>query len=384
MRTAPPRVHLTLVIGGLSLIFGSLTPGTGGAIAASSAAAMPVAIPLVQGLTLVGSASERQGDYESTLTVGGVDADGTIHLTASAELPDPAGGRPKPVSFDRDVRSIDRNDARIYRYMFSTGEVEYPGTTAIGTSAAVIADLRATGKAWITLDGQVGGLAGMVSGLLGMMSGNDAQEPAEGYLSADGTIQAVESKPVPYPMLVNDALVSLSAWHVKGEFAQAGKSVTVEWYILDDPANALSLRSAFGRDKLETTRITFPLENPAGKLENSLTKSRRAVIYGIYFDFNSATIKPQSDAVLHTIAQVMNKNPDWALNVEGHTDNIGGDAQNQELSALRAAAVRTALIQRGIAAKRLATAGYGASVPRDTNATLAGRSRNRRVELTRQ
>jgi outer membrane protein OmpA-like peptidoglycan-associated protein len=351
---------------------------------APPAAASPAAVPLVKGLTLVRSASERQGDYESTLTVAAVDADGTVHLNAAAELPDPAGGKSKPVSFDRDVRGVDRKDARTYRYMFSTGEEEYPGTTAMGASAAVIADLRATGKASITLDGQLGGLAGMLSGLLGALPGNDAAGTAQSYLTADGTIHVIESTPVPYPMIVNDVLMSLSAWHVKGDFAQSGKPVPVEWYILDDPANALSLRCAFGKDKLETTRISFPLDNPVQALENSLTKSHRAVIYGIYFDFNSATIKPQSDAVLNTIVAVMSKNPDWSLNVEGHTDNIGGDVQNQDLSSRRAAAVRTALIQRGIAEKRLATAGYGASVPRDTNATLAGRSRNRRVELTRQ
>jgi outer membrane protein OmpA-like peptidoglycan-associated protein len=368
-RIAAPRALLALVLG---------------AIAVSTAAALPETVPLVQGLTLVSSASERQGDYESTLVVGSVDADGAIHLTTSAELPDPAGGNPKPVSFDRDERSLDRQRARIYKYLFSTGEVEYPGTTAMGTSAAVIVDLRATGKASITLDGQLGGLAGMVSGLLGMMTGNDTDGAAEGYLSAAGAIHAVESKPVPYPMIVNDVLVSLAAWHVKGDFVQAGKSVPIEWYILDDPANPLSLRWAFGKDKLEITRISFPLENPVQALENSLTKSHRAVVYGIYFDFNSATIKPQSEAVLHTIVAVMNKNPDWSLNVEGHTDNIGGDTQNQDLSSRRAAAVKTALIERGISEKHLATAGYGASVPRDTNATLAGRARNRRVELTRQ
>ena len=158
----------------------------------------------------------------------------------------------------------------------------------------------------------------------------------------------------------------------------------VEWYVIDDPANALTLRFAFGKEKLEITRISFPLENPVKALETSLTKDRRAVIYGIYFDFNSATIKPKSEATLHTIAEVMKKNPDWTLNVEGHTDNVGGDTQNQDLSSRRAAAVRTSLIERGINETRLATAGHGASVPRDTNATLAGRARNRRVELTRQ
>ena len=354
------------------------------ATATATSASAPAAIPLVQGLTLISAASERQGDYESTLTVDGVDADGAVHLITSADLPDPAGGKSQPVSFNRDVLSKDRKDGRTYKYLFSTGEQEFPGTTAMGTSAAVIADLRTAGQANITLDGQLGGLAGMVTGLLGMMSGNDPKSTAGEYLSAGGTLYAVESKPVAYPMIVNDVLVSLSAWHLRGSFEQAGKAVPVEWYVIDDPANALTLRFAFGKEKLEITRISFPLENPVKALETSLAKDRRAVIYGIYFDFNSATIKPKSEATLHTIAEVMKKNPDWTLNVEGHTDNVGGDTQNQDLSSRRAAAVRTSLIERGINETRLATAGHGASVPRDTNATLAGRARNRRVELTRQ
>jgi outer membrane protein OmpA-like peptidoglycan-associated protein len=355
---------------------------TAGAL--SIAGNVPAPVPLEQGLTLISASSERQGDYESTLTVESMDADGAIHLTTSADLPNPEGGKAIPASFTRDVRAEDRQHARTYKYLFSAGEDEYPGTTAMGPSAAVIAELRAGGHAQITLDGRYGGAAALVSGFLALLPGNDSQRPADKYLTATGTIQAVDAKPLGYPMIVNDALVSLPAWHVKGSFTQDGAPVPIEWYISDDPTNPLTLRFAFGKDKMEITRISYPLDNPVQLLETSLADTRRAVIYGIFFDFNSATIKPRSETTLRTIVQVLNKHPDWTLNVEGHTDNIGGDARNQELSAKRAAAVRTSLIERGIAEKRLVTAGYGAAVPRDTNATLAGRARNRRVELTRQ
>ena len=343
-----------------------------------------MAIPLVQGLTLVRAASERQGDYESTLTIDGLDAQGMLHLNTSADLPDPSGGKATAVTFDRDVSADDREHARTYKYLFSTGAQEYPGTTAMGVSADVIRDLRTGGKASITLDGQFGGLAGLLGGFLEGISGADSDKRRQPYLSASGIIHVVEATPVPYPMIVNDAVVSLSAWHVKGEFAQDGVPVPVEGYILDDPANALTLRFAFGKDKMDTTRISFPTQSPVESLEAALAKQHRAVIYGIYFDFDSAAIKPRSAAVLHTIAEVMKKNADWVLTVEGHTDNIGGDAANQDLSSRRAAAVRAALILLEIPAQRLVASGFGASVPRDTNATLAGRARNRRVELTRQ
>jgi outer membrane protein OmpA-like peptidoglycan-associated protein len=189
---------------------------------------------------------------------------------------------------------------------------------------------------------------------------------------------------MPFRVIVNDAPVSLSAWHVKGRFGEGDGAVDVEWHILDDPDNPLSLRFAFGKERFEIVRIAFPVENEAKALEAVLAENKRAVLYGVYFDFSSATIKPQSEAVLRTIVDVMTKNPEWVLVVEGHTDNIGGDVHNQDLSSRRAASVKAALVERGVSADRLTTVGYGASVPRETNTTLAGRARNRRVELTRQ
>jgi OOP family OmpA-OmpF porin len=81
----------------------------------------------------------------------------------------------------------------------------------------------------------------------------------------------------------------------------------------------------------------------------------------------------------------MAKNPAWNLSVEGHTDNIGGPASNLDKSTRRAAAVRQALVDRHhVTGSRLAPTGFGASGPKETNETLEGRARNRRVELVRQ
>ena len=342
-------------------------------------------IPLVKGLTVIGAASERQGDYEASTAVDSIEPDGSLHLSTSADVPDPSGGRPHTVSVTRSVRASDLQNGRTYKYMYYTAaEEEYPGTTAMGTSAAVLQDIRSRGEASVTLDGEAGGIAGMMSTLLGMMPGSDGKGAAKGYLTASGNLKLVEPHPLPFRLIVNDALVSLPAWHVKGRFGEGDEAVDVEWYILDDPDNPLSLRFAFGKEQLEIVRIEFPVENEAKTLEAVLTEHKRAVLYGIYFDFNSAAIKPQSEAVLRTIVEVMKKDPEWILVVEGHTDNIGGDVRNQDLSSRRAASVKAALVERGVSADRLNTAGYGASVPRETNATLAGRARNRRVELTRQ
>ncbi len=342
-------------------------------------------IPLVKGLTVIGAASERQGDYEASTAVDSIEPDGSLHLSTSADVPDSSGGPPRAVNVTRSVTASDLRTGRTYKYMYYTdGQEEYPGTTAMGTSAAVLQDLRSRGEASITLDGDAGGIAGMMSSVLGMMQGSDDKGAAKGYLTASGNLKLAEPKPMPFRVIVNDAPVSLPAWHVKGRFGEGDAAVDVEWYILDDPDNPLSLRFAFGKEQFEIVRIEFPVENEAKALEAVLAENKRAVLYGIYFDFSSATIKPQSEAVLRTIVDVMKKDPEWVLVVEGHTDNIGGDVHNQDLSSRRAASVKAALVERGVSADRLNTAGYGASVPRETNTTLAGRARNRRVELTRQ
>jgi OOP family OmpA-OmpF porin len=132
-------------------------------------------------------------------------------------------------------------------------------------------------------------------------------------------------------------------------------------------------------------KIDYTVTHPVNLVEKQLTEQKRAVTYGIYFDFNKDTIKPESEPVLKEIVQAMTDNPGWKLTVEGHTDNIGGDAYNLDLSKRRAAAVKQALVTRyRIAPDRLSTNGFGSSSPVDTNDTLEGRARNRRVELTRE
>jgi len=119
-------------------------------------------------------------------------------------------------------------------------------------------------------------------------------------------------------------------------------------------------------------------------LEESLAKTGRVEIYSIYFAFNSDEIREESEPTLHEIADVLRRHPDWKLAIEGHTDNIATDAYNLQLSQKRAAAVKNALVSKqGTAGARLTTAGLGESRPKDTNDTLEGRARNRRVELVR-
>jgi outer membrane protein OmpA-like peptidoglycan-associated protein len=217
-------------------------------------------------------------------------------------------------------------------------------------------------------------------------------------LAWKGTLTRVEPGDVPFPLIINDEAVDVPAIHVQGSMKvieTGGRFGTrdqpTDAYILDDPNTPVVLSWMFGEDlkqddafRVRYIRVTYPGANNS-TIEQKLAKNKRAVTYGIHFDFNKDTIRPDSEPILREIVQAMKDNPDWTLTVEGHTDNIGGDAPNLDLSKRRSAAVKQALVSRyHIAPDRLVTSGYGRSRPVDTNETLEGRARNRRVELSRE
>ena len=104
----------------------------------------------------------------------------------------------------------------------------------------------------------------------------------------------------------------------------------------------------------------------------------------IYFDTNSARIKPESWATLNNSAQAIKSNAGNYL-IVGHTDSDGADESNQKLSESRAASVKKALVSEfGIDPSRLTTAGKGESEPIATNNTTSGKAQNRRVEFIKQ
>ncbi len=228
----------------------------------------------------------------------------------------------------------------------------------------------------------------------------NAEAAAPGHYG--GMLTRVEPQDVPYPMIVNDQRVNLPAIHLAGIIDSVGKNpipkkkrgvhIAADIYVVDDPLDPLVLMYRLkdpawrgGKFRIEVTKIDYQLPKPVNMIEKQLAENKRAVTWGIYFDFNKDTIKPESTPVLKEIVQALTDNPDWKLTVEGNTDNIGGDAYNLDLSKRRAAAVKEALVTTyHIAPDRLSTNGFGASHPVDTNDTLEGRARNRRVELSRE
>jgi outer membrane protein OmpA-like peptidoglycan-associated protein len=105
------------------------------------------------------------------------------------------------------------------------------------------------------------------------------------------------------------------------------------------------------------------------------------VLSDIMFDFDSAVIKPGSEHALDEIASFLISQNESELKVEGHTDSLGSDQYNDVLSRDRAAAVRNALIARGVPRDRIEMAGYGEDFPVASNDSPTGRQLNRRVEI---
>jgi outer membrane protein OmpA-like peptidoglycan-associated protein len=119
------------------------------------------------------------------------------------------------------------------------------------------------------------------------------------------------------------------------------------------------------------------------KVEQDL-EAGRAKVYGILFDFDRDTIKvAESKPVLDEVVEVMKKHPDWRFSLEGHTDSVGKDDYNLDLSNRRAAAVVRWLSENGIEASRLESVGKGETAPTASNETVPGRALNRRVEIVR-
>jgi OOP family OmpA-OmpF porin len=120
----------------------------------------------------------------------------------------------------------------------------------------------------------------------------------------------------------------------------------------------------------------------ADAMSRAIDTYGKVALYGIYFDYDQATIKPESKEALSEIARLLKKRPQLQLYVVGHTDMKGKLGYNMDLSQRRARAVVTALTNDyGIASSRLEPQGVGPLVPVMTNQQDGGRAKNRRVEL---
>jgi outer membrane protein OmpA-like peptidoglycan-associated protein len=123
----------------------------------------------------------------------------------------------------------------------------------------------------------------------------------------------------------------------------------------------------------------------AKSMLSDIERKGSASVYGIYFDFDKADIKPESEPAIREIAKLLKENKTLMVYVVGHTDNVGTLDYNLKLSKARAdAVVRELVTKYGVEAKRLKAHGVGSLAPVASNRTEEGRAKNRRVEVVEQ
>jgi outer membrane protein OmpA-like peptidoglycan-associated protein len=336
-------------------------------------------VPLVVGLTLASiwvgpEAGRNDFDHECLQQVTEVDATRVVFMSRCEEPQETSRAQRRTQLCRSDLR-----DGSIYRTQFGPNIPDLvAGSTMSVLPRRAFRELRDQGE---TRFRQVHLFASM------WQTDAAAPEPdANVYVTEDvaGPLRRIGAGSL--SVQLNDTLVAVPVIHAEVTMRDPKRRVAdqhAQLAILDDERFPLVLdnQRSTTASSIKFIRITWP-ERSA--IERDLAEKRESTVYGIYFDYNSAAIRAESEVTLKEIAQALDAYPDWTLSIVGHTDSIGGAAFNQDLSVRRAAAVRAALMERyDIAAERLTAAGSGASRPLDTNETPEGRTRNRRVELTR-
>lgn len=132
----------------------------------------------------------------------------------------------------------------------------------------------------------------------------------------------------------------------------------------------------------ETAKVTIKLEPETKEnLEKQLEEKGKIELYGIYFDTDKTTLKPESETTLQQVLALINSNPDQKLEIGGHTDSQGDEAYNLQLSDKRAQAVLQWLKDHNTNTANLSSKGYGETEPVADNNSETGRALNRRVEI---
>ena len=163
---------------------------------------------------------------------------------------------------------------------------------------------------------------------------------------------------------------------------QYGLNVSKEGYLFHSENFALEKK-----ENTDPYLMTIPLQPIVPEKETASTptvepvKSKPIILRNVFFETGSAELLPTSTNELNKLIKLLEDNPNLNIQISGHTDNVGSDADNQSLSENRARAVYQYLIDGTIAASRLKYKGYGENQPIDSNETEDGRKNNRRTEF---
>jgi OOP family OmpA-OmpF porin len=131
------------------------------------------------------------------------------------------------------------------------------------------------------------------------------------------------------------------------------------------------------------TKMTVPADKEATyEIQVKIEPPTNFVLENVYFDTGRSSLKQASFKALGDLVEVLKLKSTMLIEIQGHTDNVGKEEENQKLSQDRAAEVKTYLVSKGIDAKRIKVKGYGSSMPIADNATDTGQSKNRRTSLS--
>jgi outer membrane protein OmpA-like peptidoglycan-associated protein len=148
-------------------------------------------------------------------------------------------------------------------------------------------------------------------------------------------------------------------------------------------AATLQTEAAISRAQAEAADArTADLQRKLADLEALKTDRGRVVTLGdVLFEFNRADVKPTAQARLGKLAEFLRQFPERRISIEGHTDNVGSAAYNDQLSFRRADSIRAQLALLGVSGDRMGAVGYGKEYPVASNTTDTNRALNRRVEV---
>lgn len=128
---------------------------------------------------------------------------------------------------------------------------------------------------------------------------------------------------------------------------------------------------------------SFRIATGSTDVHQKIFTDGKYIAYGIQFDVNKSTLKPESMGTINEFAKLMKNNAEITFEIAGHTDNDGSMELNNQLSQQRAEAVKTQMVAMGIDSNRLISKGYGSEKPVVKNDNAENKARNRRVEFLR-
>jgi outer membrane protein OmpA-like peptidoglycan-associated protein len=152
---------------------------------------------------------------------------------------------------------------------------------------------------------------------------------------------------------------------------------------LENDAQRAASKADLDRATTEKTELRAQLLSQFNAILQTRDTARGLIVNmsDVLFDTGKSSLRPAAREKLAKVAGIVSGHPGLRLDVEGHTDSVGGDAYNQQLSEDRGSSVRDYLTGQGMATGSVTSRGFGKTQPVVSNETAAGRQQNRRVEL---